>query len=225
MVSKSDFSPDEWQALTRAPLMAGAYVVGAGTTNPLQLALESEAMVAAVGEATAAGPATLVGAVAADVLPEQSAAGQAPVPAAATGGPPAPSESTAGAAPTGAGAAAGAGSSDPGGAAQQARSFEEFRAEIMTTLQAAAAAAAKAPAEESETYRRWVVYTAQRIAIAAPEGAAYVSGNTIVASGPVVSGEEYQAVDEIAGAMGITLEQPPQPSQAAQPAQPAQPAS
>jgi hypothetical protein len=248
LASKSDFTAEEWQALTRAPVLAAVHIAQAGPTNPVQLVIERDTMAMAISEGQQAPRESLVGAVVADMMAQASAAGGdagggdaggpgqgpaapgqvvspsgmagQPASAGAPGGMPSGGMPSGGAVPGAAGGAAGTATA-PG--APGAQAGPETGADIIQTLRTAAGASRKGAPEDGETYRRWVVYIAQRVALAAPEGEAMASGNTIVIEGPAVSPAELQAVQEVAGTLGIEIAPPQTPASGAQPGGPPAP--
>jgi hypothetical protein len=226
LASKSDFTAEEWLALTRAPVLAAVRIAQAGPTNPVQLVIERDTMAMAISEGQQAPQGSLVGAVVADMMAQASAAGG---PAGRSGqGPAAPGQvvSPTGMAgqPPSAGAPGAAPGVAPAGtatapaapAAPGAPAGTEPGIDVMQTLRTAAGASRKGAPEDGETYRRWVVYIAQRVALAAPEGEAMASGNTIVIEGPAVSPAELRAVEEVAGTLGVDIAPPQTPESGAQ---------
>jgi hypothetical protein len=67
MTSKASFTPEEWNLLRRAPMMAGLVLVTASPSGPVGLLQETFAMGKVLAEARAQGSGELIGALVADL--------------------------------------------------------------------------------------------------------------------------------------------------------------
>jgi hypothetical protein len=71
MTNKASFTPDEWNLLRRAPMMAGLAVVAASPSGPLGVLQETFAMGKVLAEAKAQSPSELIGALVADLATDE----------------------------------------------------------------------------------------------------------------------------------------------------------
>jgi hypothetical protein len=71
MTTKANFTPEEWNLLRRAPLMAGLVVVAASPSGPVGILQETFAVGKVLAEAKAQSPGELISSLVADLTTEE----------------------------------------------------------------------------------------------------------------------------------------------------------
>ena len=184
MTTRTDYSDDEWHTLSKLPRAVAVAVIASGESGPLQLMRELAALSSALSETRQQPPPNeLVTAVATaeaeSPLEGVPSGGTAPAPAAPAQGEPMETP----------------GQGDLSTAAGQ-RSLRDEALDQCTM--AMAILAAKAPADEADGYKRWVLAIARKVAQSAKEGSFFGIG------GRPISAEEEETLEKIASALEVT---------------------
>jgi hypothetical protein len=153
MATKADFTAEEWESLTEAPMKIAYAIMASGSPGPIQMAQEMWAVAQAAVEPTVnASPNALVNAVAADIKAISQDAEQRK--------------------------AAKAGMQED---LQGIKELGALRAAGIAGASAVASLlAAKASPEEAEGFKQWLLGIAQKVAEAAKEGGFLGFGGTQV---------------------------------------------
>jgi len=161
MATKANFTPEEWNLLRQAPMMAGLIVVAASPSGPIGVLQETFAIGKVMADAKSHTGNDLIGSLIADMSTEEGRREARP--------------------------------KDLMG-----KSPEQIKSLALDSLRKVGALVdQKAKPEESQTFKRWLYGTGQKVAEAAKEGGFLGIGGT------QISEQEKTALDEIGKSLGV----------------------